>query len=450
MSPILCFFALLHTRHSSPLLFLSAKLERKRTVDHATVSPALKASRRTVFRSPPLSLSLSAPAFRHSDKPKVRFLSLSSLQTSRGGLLLAESALFTFLSLLFAADSGARWGAIAFFSLSLRVLPPRSPSFFVLFLSSSHQARVLRLQQSLSADADPLSSYILALLLDASTVGTRAEDLSPFDGDPGSTFSTTHCPRRGGFLLAESALFTLLSLLFAADSGARQLAIAFFFLSTRFATSLTFVFRSFPQLLASSASSPAPAEPFRRRRPTLQQHPRPAPRREHRRHLSGRSFTVDGGIPAAVLKQALYDSKGTSPRSTRPLPSSRRRRRSTPYRQGHRQASSVEHSPNGHPRTKSPLPSLQVRVQGELYSTDGQAVVSSRRNCDIEEQETGVGLAPKLPQIVPITTTPAVGKRLILRLRSSCAERHLLYALAAVPSACTADISVKFKPPRAR
>ena len=63
-----------------------------------------------------LSLSLSAPAFRHSDKPKVRFLSLSSLQTSRGGLLLAESALFTFLSLLFAADSGARQRAIAFFS----------------------------------------------------------------------------------------------------------------------------------------------------------------------------------------------------------------------------------------------------------------------------------------------------------------------------------------------
>src|ERR1700690_3174671 len=39
-------------------------------------------------------------------EPKVRFLSLSSLQTSRSGLLLAESALFTLASLLFAADEG--------------------------------------------------------------------------------------------------------------------------------------------------------------------------------------------------------------------------------------------------------------------------------------------------------------------------------------------------------
>jgi hypothetical protein len=101
--------------------------------------------------------------------------------------------------------------------------------------------------------------------------------------------------------------------------------LLFFFLSTRFATLLTFVFRSFPKVLASSASSPAPAEPFRRRRPTLQQHPRPAPRREHRRHSSGRSLSPWTVIQAAVLKQAFYDSKGTSP-STRPLPSSRRRR----------------------------------------------------------------------------------------------------------------------------
>src|ERR1700735_5266323 len=49
-------------------------------------------------------------------EPKVRFLSLSSLQTSRGGFLLAESGLFTLLSLLIVADSGARRGAIAFFS----------------------------------------------------------------------------------------------------------------------------------------------------------------------------------------------------------------------------------------------------------------------------------------------------------------------------------------------
>ena len=38
--------------------------------------------------------------------PKVCFLSLSSLKTSRGGFLLAESALFTLASLLFAADEG--------------------------------------------------------------------------------------------------------------------------------------------------------------------------------------------------------------------------------------------------------------------------------------------------------------------------------------------------------
>src|ERR1700684_495502 len=49
-------------------------------------------------------------------EPKVRFLSLSSLQTSRGGLLLAESALFTLLSPLIVADSGARRSTIAFFS----------------------------------------------------------------------------------------------------------------------------------------------------------------------------------------------------------------------------------------------------------------------------------------------------------------------------------------------
>jgi len=44
--------------------------------------------------------------------------------------------------------------------------------------------------------------------------------------------------------------------------------------------------------------------------------------------------------------------------------------------------------------------------QRQLYSTDGQAVVSSRRNDDIKEQKTGVDLALKLPQIAPVTTTP--------------------------------------------
>src|SRR6202161_1096532 len=145
--------------------------------------------------------------------PKVRFLSLSSLQTSHRGLLLAESALFTLFSLLIAADSGALRLAIAFFSSLYAFCHLADFRFSFFFLSFSHHAQVLRPQQGLSADVDPLSRNILALLLDASTVGTRAEDISP---------------------------------------------------ST--------------------------------------------------------------GIPAAVLKQALYDSKGTSPRSTRPLPSSRRRR----------------------------------------------------------------------------------------------------------------------------
>jgi ribosomal protein L34 len=54
--------------------------------------------------------------------------------------------------------------------------------------------------------------------------------------------------------------------------------------------------------------------------------------------------------------------------------------------------------------------------QGELYSTDGRAVVSSRRNCDIKEQETGVELALKLPRS---QLRPGAGLRqgqLILRL----------------------------------
>src|ERR1700690_3791446 len=158
-------------------------------------------------------------------EPKVRFLSLSSLQTSRGGLLLAESALFTLLSLLIVADSGARRGAIAFFS-SLYAFCHLADLRFPFFHSASRIKRELsgptRAFPQTSRRRPPLSSNILALLLDASTIGTRAEDLSP---------------------------------------------------ST--------------------------------------------------------------GIPPAVLKQALYDSKGTSPRTMQPLPSSRRRR-SAPYQQGHR------------------------------------------------------------------------------------------------------------------
>jgi hypothetical protein len=74
-----------------------------------------------------------------------------------------------------------------------------------------------------------------------------------------------------------------------------------------------------------------------------------------------------------------------------------------------------------------------------IITADGQAVVSSRRNCDIKEQETGVALATKLPQIVSITTTP--GGRLAPRtavfygFESAARNDILLYAIAGVPSA---------------
>ena len=220
-----------------------------------------------------LSLSLSAPAFRHSDilwlnardeNPRFVFFLFPHSKRVAAALLLAESALFTLLSLLFAADSGARRARHCFFSSLYAFCHLADLRFSFFFLSFSHQARVLRPQQSLSADADPLSSNILALLLDASTVGTRAEDLSP---------------------------------------------------ST--------------------------------------------------------------GIPAAVLKQALYDSKGTSPRSTRPLPSSWQER--LRLRQGRRQASSVEYSPNGCHATKRVLCRDAPSVSITFHQLTSAGRVSSSR-----------------------------------------------------------------------
>ena len=80
-------------------------------------------------------------------EPKVRFLFLSSLQTSRGGFLLAESSLFTLPSLLFAAGEGAIPGRHCFFFLSMRCATELT--FFSFYLPSfSHQARVLRAPQS--------------------------------------------------------------------------------------------------------------------------------------------------------------------------------------------------------------------------------------------------------------------------------------------------------------
>jgi hypothetical protein len=57
--------------------------------------------------------------------------------------------------------------------------------------------------------------------------------------------------------------------------------------------------------------------------------------------------------------------------------------------------------------------------QSNIISADGQARDFSHQNGDIKEQETGVELALKLPQIVPITTTP--GGRLAPRTAYSTA-----------------------------
>ena len=114
---------------------------------------------------------------------------------------------------------------------------------------------------------------------------------------------------RGGFLLAESALFTLSSLLFAADSWTLRLAIAFFSSLCAFChladLRFSFFFPSFshearvlwPRQSLSMDLNASPA--------ALQQHPRPAPRREHRRHSSGRSFSVDGDSGSSSQARTL-------------------------------------------------------------------------------------------------------------------------------------------------
>ena len=257
----------------------------------------------------PLAAALSLSLPRHSDiptKPKVRFLSLSSLQTSCGGLLLAESALFTFLSLLFAADSGARRGAIAFFS-SLYAFCHLADLRFSFFSSAP------RTKREFSGSAEPFRRRRPTLQLHPRPAPRREHRRHSsgrsfsVDGDPGSSSQASTALVAAAFSLPRALCLPSFLCWFWRIRGHARGAIAFFLLSTRFATSLTLVFRSFPQLLASSASSPAPAEPFRRRRPTLQLHPRPAPRREHRRHSSGRSFSVDGdsgsGSQASTLRQ---------------------------------------------------------------------------------------------------------------------------------------------------
>ena len=236
-------------------------------------------------------------------EPKVRFLSLSSLQTSRGGFLLAESALFTLLSLLIVADSGARRGAIAFFSSLCAFCHLADFRFSFFFLSFSHQARVLRPQQSLSA-------------IDA---------------------------------------------------------------------------------------SPA----------TLQQHPRPAPRshggtrREHLRH-SSEILSPSKGF-RVWFSSKLDDSKSTSRRITRRCPRRGEEEEALRLRQGRRQASSVEYSPNGHTGTKSPLPSLQVRVgAGPALPPSFSGRVFLAAELRYQGARDGRRLAPKLPQIEPRRTTLAL------------------------------------------
>ena len=147
---------------------------------------------------------------------------------------------------------------------------------------------------------------------------------------------------RGGLLLAESALFTLPSLLFVADSGPVECAIAFFPSLDAFCHLADLRFSFF---LPSFSAPQSLSMDFNASPAALQQHPRPAPRSRRDHGARAEDPSPSTGIPAAVLKQALYDSKGTSPRSTRPLPSSRRRTEALRLRQGRRQTSTVEHSP---------------------------------------------------------------------------------------------------------
>jgi hypothetical protein len=143
---------------------------------------------------------------------KVRFLSFSSLQTSRSGFLPAKNALFTLPSLLFVADSGTRQGAIAFFS-SLYAFCHLADLFSFFLPSFSHQARVVRPRQSLSTDfnASPAALQQRPRLAPRSAEEPSAlkRKVSSFDGDSGgcSQASTRPLPssqrrRSGLFFLA--------------------------------------------------------------------------------------------------------------------------------------------------------------------------------------------------------------------------------------------------------
>ena len=133
---------------------------------------------------------------------------------------------------------------------------------------------------------------------------------------------------RGGFLLAESALFTLSSLLFAADSGALRFAIAFFPSLYAFCHLADLRFSFFlPQFFASSRRSAASSETFNSSPRALQQHPRPAPRfggrtrREHRWHWSESSLSGRRGFRrrfsskrSTTARELLQGARGRCPR----------------------------------------------------------------------------------------------------------------------------------------
>ena len=129
-------------------------------------------------------------------------------------------------------------------------------------------------------------------------------------------------------------MFTLASLLFAADEGGIPARHCFFFSLCAFCHRAD-LFRSFsPSFLIKRAFS-APGRAFPRtstRRPPLSSSVLvllldPRKNQTSSVHTQAKGLLCSTEIPAAVLKQVLYDSKRTSPRSTRPLPSSRRRRR---------------------------------------------------------------------------------------------------------------------------
>src|ERR1700734_682719 len=183
---------------------------------------------------------------------------------------------------------------LLFFLLSTRL----ATSLTFVFCSFSSASRIKREFFGPFRRRRPtLQLYILTLLLDASPVGTRAEDFSPTTGIPAlrqqGNFAEDHAAVALVAATKKRSVSTQMSkigepkvrFLFFLFPHSKRVAAAFslprarclpsslcclprirghasspllfFFLSTRFATSLTFVFRSFPKLLASSASSPA-------------------------------------------------------------------------------------------------------------------------------------------------------------------------------------------------